>query len=136
MTKTIKESKVHRNNIDSERLGRYTSLIVSEKVLHDNKINKCVPVPVRTTTLNSYTNPSKKAKQNNCNDLFHESQEAPTSKQSRTILAVAVANCVRVCMDRHYYMFGGSIRKQKVQRLLGKFQGMSLVNEMRSILTY
>ena len=112
LTKAIKESNVPWYNIDSERLVRYVSLIVKEKVLKDNKIDKCVPVPMRTTTLNSYTNPSKKAKQNNCNDLFHERQEVPTSKQARTILAVAVSECARVCMDRHYYTFGGCIRKQ------------------------
>ena len=84
LTKSIKESKIPWCNIDSERLGRYTSLIVDEKVLKQNKINECIPIPKRTTTLNSYTNPSKNAKETNC-------------------IAVAVSQCVRVCLDWRKY---------------------------------
>ena len=77
--------------------------------------HKCFPGHQKSGPNRALENqpPSKKAILNNCNDLFHPRQKDPTSKQSRNILAVAVAECVRVCMDRHYYTFGGNICKQK-----------------------
>ena len=91
---------------------RKSSLIVDDRVLKNNDIYECLPIPKRTTTLNSYTKPSNKSKQENCDNLFFPKQKEPTVKQERNILAVAVSECVRICLDRHYYMFGGNIRKQ------------------------
>ena len=80
-------------------------LIVDRNTIKRHKLDKCVPLPKPRTTLNSFTNPSKQARETNCDSLVHP-------KQVRIMLSLAVSEGVRVVIKNHYYTFGCHIHKQ------------------------
>ena len=59
------------------------------------------PYSKRNNFLNSQTNPSKRSREMNSANQLYPRQKEPTAKQTRNIIAVAVAECVKLCMDRH-----------------------------------
>ena len=106
-------STIPWQQIDTNQLRRYLSLIVDWSIISKHKLDKCVPKPKPRTTLNSYTNPSKRAKETNCDSLFNPPLTEPTSQQIRTMISLVVSEGVKVVMSNHYYTFGGHIYRQR-----------------------
>ena len=98
---------------------RYIAVTVERKVIVEEGLGKCVPVPKGTTTLNSFTNPKGKAKDTNGDSLFHMTETEPNENQVTRMIALATANTVKECMSNHYYTFNGDIRRQKEGGAIG-----------------
>ena len=62
MVRAVKESTVPWEGVNTKQLGRYLAVTIDRKTLKDHKVDKCTPVAKNTTTLNSFTNPTKTAK--------------------------------------------------------------------------
>ena len=117
--KTVKQSNIPWENVDEKQLSRYVALTSDSKLIKDSKLTKCIYKPKTKTTLNSYTNPSKRSRAVNGDNQFIEPEEPPNSKQVRSMIALAIASGVKTVMNNHYYTFGGVIRKQSEGGAIG-----------------
>ena len=70
--KTVKQSNIPWENVDEKQLSRYVALTSDSKLIKDSKLTKCIHKPKTKTTLNSYTNPSKRSRAVNGDNQFIE----------------------------------------------------------------
>ena len=72
-----------------------------------------VPIPKRTTTLNSFTNPQKEARTSNGDSQFTSAKRLPSKKEIEKLIGIVISTGTSACMDNHIYTIDGQIRKQK-----------------------
>ena len=109
-----------------KELARYIAVSVDRKVIVDEGLARCVPVPKVTTTFGSFTNPKEKSKDTCGDSQFHRVQAKPSQIQVTQIIANVTVNTVCECMKHHYYTFDDKIRQQEDggaigSKLTGKF---------------
>ena len=130
--KTMKSSKVPWSDINVRQLARYIVVISNDKEIKDNDLKERTPTAKPRTTLNSFTNPTKRSRATNGDNQFTDAPAEPNDKQIRSMLALALAKGVEVAMTNHYYTFGGQIRKQ----ITGGAIGAELTGEVsRDVMT-
>ena len=71
-------------------LSRFVAITHSEDKVRPEGLTDCLPRPKRTTTLNSWVNLSKEARESGGNNQFHQAKREPTSKERRKMIALAV----------------------------------------------
>ena len=112
----IKKSNLKWKNIDITHLTRYVAVNTNRSVIERDKLEEVVPIPVRTTTLNSLTNPSKTAKETEGRNQFTPPARNPTEMEIKKLIGHAVAVGIHACMENHYYKIEDNIRsKAKTQ---------------------
>ena len=74
--------------MDTTHLIRYVAMNCDRRELEKDKLGEVVPIPVRTTTLNSMTNPSGTAKETGGRSQFTPPARNPTEKEVRKLKEV------------------------------------------------
>ena len=112
MVKTLKNSRIPWENVDTKQLGRYLATSVERRELEKHRIKECVPTAKNRTSLNSWINPSGRAKETDGDSRFDPSVREPTAREVRIMIAIAVATSVVTSMSNHYYSVGGKLLRQ------------------------
>ena len=115
----MRESKLPWEEIDMTTLERFLALSITDSDLKKYKVRECVPKPKPRTTLNSWIQPSKKAREDNRNCQFYPRVSEASDREARVMIALAVATTVVTTMRNYYYTFGGLIYKQSDGSAIG-----------------
>ena len=99
MIKVIKESKLSWERVNQTILERYLAISVDSEVLRKHKLLDCLPTAKSRTSLQSWLSPTGTAKQTNGESQFHPKVREPSDSEVRTMIAIAVAHTVSICMS-------------------------------------
>ena len=66
----VKTSNLTWENIDIITLERFIAVTIDRSELKSHRIDECIPVPEPRTTLNSWVNPTQRARETNSDSQF------------------------------------------------------------------
>ena len=105
--------------MDPVQLVRYIAVSTERKVVVESGLGEVVPIPKATTTLNSFVNPTGRAKATNGETQFLPVLRQPDKGEIKKLIGLAISVASSVCMDNHYYTIDGLIRRQKEGGAIG-----------------
>ena len=100
--KAIKIADTTWSNISVKYLTRVVSLMVDRREIERLELDNVIPVPKRTTTLNSFLNPKRTAKETNGDSQFEPVGKHPNERQLKVIIGLFVAESTVVVMSNHF----------------------------------
>ena len=116
---SVKLSKLEWKNIDKVKLTRYVAMTVdSDKIIREELVD-FVPKPKNTTTLNSFTNPSKITREARGENQFFPAARLPNKKEVEKLVGLAIGVGAAATMDNHFYRIDTQLRRQKCGGAIG-----------------
>ena len=106
-------------DLNSDTLIRFASLVLPEEVKEGETMREILPRPKRRTTLNSFLNPSKQARENGGVNQFCPPARRITKDEIKMVLGETLACTVASTMGSHCYKIGGTIRNQGSGGIIG-----------------
>ena len=85
---------------------------ITRAELKKEKLETVVPIPKRTTTLNSWLKPQGTAKVTNGNSQFTPAPEKPSKSQVKKLVGLTLGVAVKQTMTKHFYSIAGEYRRQ------------------------
>jgi len=82
--------------LNVKTLGRYLAVNFDRAALRKHKIEECVPIAKPRTTMNSWTNPSREARERDSENQFVSQNSESSMKQTKTMIALAISKEVEV----------------------------------------
>ena len=97
ITRIVKESNIEWEGLNVKTLGRYLTINFDSATLRKHKIEECVPIAKPRTIMNSWTNPSREARERDSENQFVSQNSESSMKQTKTMIALAISKVVEVC---------------------------------------
>ena len=103
----IEESERTVENVDWQEVGRYLAVILSEERIKEEKLEHVIPK--RKAEGGRGRKPTVAYLCNKKNEDQWSTARHPGSRQKKKMIALAIAEGVRVCMENHVYRLGDRI---------------------------